>query len=789
MFTPEPAIYCLCKNLTINSQTKSSGTACLRQAVSTPQQLSWTILDDSWLMSGQTRGRGRPPLDPLLRAAGGEGGEGAEAPSTWACPKCQKKFISLGGYQYHTRNVCRPPRKARAAGGAQRAEAGGSSDEDSSSSGADNADSAVVRETAQQRRAEFFSLEPSHIKRERRPVMRLHYAGTKAPKERPALPPPRPHPSPLRQKRRRGSGKSGRFGGSITTDSDEAEAPPSAGEGGSSTDDDGEEEEGVAARLAMNASEPSREALKAGRQQWAAAAAGSGSSSGGGVEVNLNGLTFGRSTTLSEYLEATYEQPDLVRKLQLDRVLRAADTLDPTRFVDVPGLGAHGWPSTGEVLNAGGAVLFIAFSAPFTAAGDEVFMAVGTAAIGFTAAVATGAVPRVLPVGDSCSVRASQRLSQPNLLQLWRVRRGQGIPLLAYTVALHRGPLWAGEWCSAAQASGLAGVLAVVCGDGCAVLLALPIEAAPPAAGASSIEGVPVLLEADLRKAELSLPGALITALAWQPGGDRLLCGASDASTHLFHVAAALSCPGGAAVDSPQRSFAGAPPREGGLHRAVARVSFSPDGSSVVAAGGSSRASVWSVDSGEPLGVVRAPPELRMGGLSDCVWDPCGVGLYLGSAERGLVAHCCAPGRASPLVTSNVPLLVHAVKYTAVSQLRAVRCGSQSLLLSCSLDGTLRASWPGEGGAFRQVFLVAAVDERVGSRATGVLISSAASTPSAADSFAAVLPESARRALLALDALPLGEQGASGVLVACGAACGLVRLLVLKAGGAPGLEE
>lgn len=237
------------------------------------------------------------------------------------------------------------------------------------------------------------------------------------------------------------------------------------------------------------------------------------------------------------------------------------------------------------------------------------------------------------------------------------------------------------------------------------------------------------------------------------------------------------------------------PPQLPGLHRAVTGVCCSPHSSTqFLSVNNDCAAYLWDISQPEPLLRISASQELCLGWLSACAWDPCGVGVYVGSSEVGLVAHCSSSEAVSPLISPHKPLLAHAFKYTAVAQLRAVQQGGQTLLLSCATDGSLRMCTPGSASRFEQLLRVTAVEEEeiagdssvAGPRHTAIAASCRVEAPSGTDTFAPALPRSARLALHTVDALLLGDS-AQTVLVACGAACGLVR--ICRIGGEPAEEK
>jgi len=120
---------------------------------------------------------------------------------------------------------------------------------------------------------------------------------------------------------------------------------------------------------------------------------------------------------------------------------------------------------------------------------------------------------------------------------------------LTYCVELRsRGPVWgmswAPTWSDSSPTQDIAaildkslGLLAVVCGDGCCLILLLPRDLD----NSSSYSISPVIDESDVKVTELRILGAMVTCVAWSYHHPfKICCGMSDGSVTIWTIESSL---------------------------------------------------------------------------------------------------------------------------------------------------------------------------------------------------------------------------------------------------------
>lgn len=265
-----------------------------------------------------------------------------------------------------------------------------------------------------------------------------------------------------------------------------------------------------------------------------------------------------------------------------------------------------------------------------------------------------------------------RRESHDNLLQVWTA--GKSLEL-AYEVELaHRGSVVSMAFLpQAGFLKDMIGLLAVVCGDGSCLLLALPAK------------GKDVLLEGSVRVAEVRMPTTMVTSVSWAcvPPYD-LCCGLSDGTVALYSL---QPLDAGFSLTLQQHLTDFSSTRTDPSMFAISAAQICPYNPLLVAsAGGDGLLRLWHRADNRLLFTHKCFTPLL-----DLVWDRIGFGLYYTDCDTPTISW--ERLWASDACYGKTNYLYRHTTDTGLARISHALHDGHSMVYSACSDGTVRGGY------------------------------------------------------------------------------------------------
>jgi WD40 repeat protein len=338
-------------------------------------------------------------------------------------------------------------------------------------------------------------------------------------------------------------------------------------------------------------------------------------------------------------------------------------------------------------------------------------------------------------VGEDSPQSLKKISTNPSLVEMWSID-DDGIKLAYCFGFASRGSIWEAAWSSVQiEDPNVIGILALCCGDGRVLILAVPTIEYLLASCKQKIK-TPVINGERFVYWELSCKHHRVMSIAWnQLRPWELACGISDGSIAIWQLNASHLNVASPRIHRPDQSITlvDLSPDRIAVSSSIRSVDYCPfDSNLILSCGYDCEIKIWNTSSHRTRPIMRKAIT-EIGWVFDAEWDPLGLGIYYTGSDRSRVLW---NGLWNNLSNSRNMLYEHEATYSCVWKIITIppervvinsHHHNRTTLVSTSADGTVRCTYSSEIVRRKsksvdnvlQLFKICAISERGATAGSG----------------------------------------------------------------------